>query len=78
MWTSRVETMRRHKGGNVGVGTMSPDYPLKMGSGAHVTVGGTWTNASSRQENIEELPAADAIEILEQLRPVPFNYLPPS
>jgi len=40
--------------GNVGIGTQSPVYPLHMASGARVTAGGVWTNASSREykENI--------------------------
>jgi len=36
--------------GNVGIGTTSPTLgPLQMGSGAYVTAGGVWTNASSRE-----------------------------
>ena len=32
----------------VGIGRITPTQPLHMGSGAHVTAGGVWTNASSR------------------------------
>lgn len=41
-----------------------------------LTTGGVWASGSSRgyKENIRELEAADAIEALEQLRPVVFNY----
>ena len=35
--------------GNVGIGTTSPTHPLEMASGAFVTTGGVWTNASSRE-----------------------------
>ena len=35
--------------GNVGIGTQTPAYPLHMASGAHVTAGGVWTDASSRE-----------------------------
>ena len=35
--------------GYVGIGTTSPSYPLQMGSGAYVSTGGVWTNASSRE-----------------------------
>jgi hypothetical protein len=47
-----------------------------MGSGAHVTAGGVWTDASSRQykENIANLTPEEAISALEKLNPVKFNY----
>jgi len=62
--------------GNVGIGTQSPFYPLEMASGAYVTAGGTWMNASSREykENINNLTVAEAMNALEGLNPVKFNY----
>jgi hypothetical protein len=47
-----------------------------MASGAHVTVGGVWTDASSRdyKENIEELTADEAFEAFSRLTPVKYNY----
>ena len=62
--------------GNVGIGTTTPNYPLEMGSGAHVTAGGVWTNASSKKykENIRNLTAEEAMAALEELRPTRFNY----
>jgi hypothetical protein len=62
--------------GNVGIGTQTPSYPLQMASGAHVTVGGVWTDASSREykENIKNLKVEDAMEALKGLNPVTFNY----
>ena len=36
-------------GGYVGIRTTSPSYPLQMGSGAYVSTGGVWTNASNPQ-----------------------------
>jgi hypothetical protein len=47
-----------------------------MGSGAHVTAGGVWTNASSRdyKEEIQELSTADAVATLEGLNPVTYKY----
>lgn len=62
--------------GNVGVGMTSPGHPLEMASGAHVTTGGVWTNASSRayKENIHHLSPEMALAALEKLQPVQFNY----
>ena len=73
---SFVEWMRVAAGGNVGIGTTTPTHPLEMASGAHVTAGGVWTDASSRQykENISNLTQEEAISALEKLNPVKFNY----
>jgi hypothetical protein len=47
-----------------------------MASGAHVTSGGVWTNASSREykENINELTISKAISTLKDLNPVEYSY----
>ena len=47
-----------------------------MASGAHVTAGGVWTDASSRnyKENIRNLTAEEAITALLGLEPMRFNY----
>jgi len=68
--------MRITPDGNVGIGTTSPSHPLHMGSGVHVTVGGVWTDASSREykENIRDLTVEEAKTALEELRPTRFNY----
>lgn len=62
--------------GNVGIGNASPAYPLEMASGAHVTAGGVWTNASSREskENIQSLTVEEAVAVLHALNPTRFNY----
>jgi hypothetical protein len=62
--------------GNVGIGTATPTYPLHMSSGAHVTAGGVWTNASSRsfKQNIESLDGDEAAATLANLDPVKFEY----
>lgn len=62
--------------GNVGLGTTQPAHPLEMASGAHVTEGGVWTDASSRQlkENIGDLTAEEALAALLALNPVRYNY----
>ena len=50
--------------------------PLSMASGAHVTSGGVWMNASSRslKENISDLALDDAVLALMDLDPVRYNY----
>ncbi|MEA3322870.1 MAG: tail fiber domain-containing protein, partial [Patescibacteria group bacterium] len=62
--------------GRVGLGTKFPSYPLQMGSGAHVTTGGVWSNASSRElkENIIDLSSNEAMEALKVLQPKTYNY----
>ncbi|MCP4216959.1 MAG: tail fiber domain-containing protein [bacterium] len=71
-----AERIRILASGNVGIGTLAPSYPLEMGSGAHCTAGGVWTNGSSRQykENILNLDAELAFSTLEALQPVTFTY----
>jgi hypothetical protein len=71
-----VEKARITGAGNVGIGTTTPGYPLEMASGAHVTIGGVWTDASSRhsKENISSLTPEEAIAAVERLNPVKFNY----
>ncbi len=62
--------------GNVGIGVTSPAYPLQMASGAYVSAGGVWTNASSRayKQDIAELGADAAVQALGELTPVTFAY----
>lgn len=63
-------------GGYVGIGTTSPDYPLQMGSGAYVSTGGVWTDASSMEykKDVKSLDVQEAIEAVMALRPVKFRY----
>ena len=62
--------------GNIGIGTASPTAPIEHSSGAKLTAGGAWQNASSREmkQDICELDSAEARETLLMLDPVKFAY----
>jgi len=65
--------------GWVGISDDTPDYPLDMGTignNARCTTGGVWQNGSSRasKENIRDLSVDEAMNTLEGLNPVRFNY----
>lgn len=49
---------------------------ITAASGAVLTAGGTWTNASSRayKQDIAELDASEALETVKKLDPVTFQY----
>jgi len=55
---------------------LDSDNSLRMKSGATCSAGGMWVNASSRalKENIESLEVDEAIDALERLNPVKYNY----
>jgi hypothetical protein len=62
--------------GKMGVGVKTPLHPLHIGNGAYCSKNGQWLDASSIQfkENIRHLTTNEAVDTLEQLRPVRFNY----
>lgn len=63
--------------GNIGIGGVaSPSNPLEHTSGARLTAGGVWTDASSRtlKTNIHGLTAREAFNAVLQLNPVQFEY----
>jgi hypothetical protein len=53
---------------------INTDGTLDMSDGG--SYNGTWNNASSREykENIESLDADNALEVIQELRPVQYNY----
>jgi hypothetical protein len=74
--TANVQRMIITNIGYVGIGTSSPTNPLQMASGARVTAGGVWTNASSREykQDIERLTPDEARAALAGLDPVKYAY----
>jgi hypothetical protein len=70
------ERMRITEDGRLGIGTTTPAFPLQMASGAFVSAGGVWTNASSREykQNIRDLSPEVAEDTLAQLNPVTYSY----
>ncbi|MDO9399602.1 MAG: tail fiber domain-containing protein, partial [bacterium] len=63
--------------GNVGIGTSTPSLgPLVMGSGAYVTTGGAWTNASdvNMKENFTAINNNDILNKIKQLSVTQWNY----
>ena len=61
----------------IGIGTSSPYLgPLTMASGAYVTTGGTWTNASDRnlKENFTEIDDQDILNKISSLPITRWNY----
>ncbi len=74
--TANVQRMIITNLGNVGIGVTNPSNPLQMASGAFVSAGGVWTNASSREfkDNIRSFDAGAALETLHGLEPVTYTY----
>lgn len=74
--TAPIQRLTINNAGNVGIGITNPNYPLAMASGAYVTTGGVWTNASSREykKNIKDLTTEEAMLAFNKLNPVTFNY----
>jgi len=74
--TANQERMIVTNVGNVGIGTSNPGFPIELASGAHVTAGGVWTNASSRElkDAIESLTSDEARAAVAALTPVKFVY----
>jgi hypothetical protein len=75
--SSYVSLFNVQSNGNVGIGTTTPTLgPLVMGSGAFVTAGGTWTNASDRnlKENFATLSPASILEKIDQLPITEWDY----
>jgi hypothetical protein len=57
--------------GYVGIGNAAPQHPLHMASGAYVTTGGVWTNASSRALKVDFV-TVDRAALLRTLATLPI------
>jgi hypothetical protein len=76
IFTGNVERLIVSNLGFVGLGVSVPAFPIDHSSGAHLTTGGVWTNASSRsfKNDIRNLDATAATETLKNLQPVTYTY----
>lgn len=78
--TSNVQRVIIDNEGFIGIGTdvsaLNPDSPIHHTSGARLTAGGTWQNASSRalKHDIADLSSESALAAMESLKPVTFAY----
>ena len=76
IFTNSISRVHVAADGNVGIGRRNPIHPLEMASGAHVTAAGEWMSVSSKEfkKNITELALDDAVQALQHLNPVSFQY----
>jgi hypothetical protein len=75
--TANVERMIIDNEGFIGIGGVAnPAFPIEHSSGAKLTSGGVWTNASSRsfKQDIVNLGSHDAAATLNALQPVTYTY----
>ena len=61
---------------NIGIGVSAPTSPIQHSNGATLSVGGAWTNASSRdlKQDICDLDSGEALEALKEMTPVKYAY----
>lgn len=64
------------RNGRVGLGVANPASPLQLANGASCSVGGVWTNASSRElkQGIAALSLEAARDAVRSLKPVTYAY----
>lgn len=59
-----------------GIGVLSPTHPFEHSSGAHLTAGGVWTNASDAnlKENFQPVDGQELLEKIAELPISQWNY----
>ena len=74
--TGNTERLIIDNEGYIGLGVADPTSPIHHSTGAILTSGGTWQNASSRatKQDIAELAADEALRTVMGLAPVKFAY----
>ena len=60
--------------GEIGIGTTTPTHPFEMGSGAHVTSAGIWTNASDISKKYDIADISYGLDEIMQLEPSEYRY----
>ncbi|MBU3659527.1 MAG: tail fiber domain-containing protein [Flavobacteriales bacterium] len=68
-----TEWARFDGSGRFGVGNNNPQHPLHMGSGAHVTSAGTWTNASDLRLKTNVVDSKYGLDEVLKLRSVDYE-----
>ncbi len=73
---SRDTTIIVYGDGRVGIGVSQPSNPIEHSSGAHLTAGGDWTNASdeSLKENFSDVNGEELLDKIEDLSIKQWNY----
>ena len=73
---ANVQKMILDNEGFLGLDVANPAFPIDHSSGAHLTAGGVWTDASSREfkQDICDLDSREAREALNVMTPVKFVY----
>jgi hypothetical protein len=61
-------------GGNVGIGTSTPDQQLSVSGGASKTGGGSWSTFSDKRMKKNIMQFADGLDVINQVNPVTFQY----
>lgn len=75
-FTADVQRIIFDNQGNIGLGVADPTAPIHHSSGAYLSYGGVWTNASSRENkrDIAPLDSEEALCALSELSPVRYAY----